>query len=100
MTQTTARGTGRTSQQMRSAPTEAVFVWPVHRSMDYAVALARHIGRTDLQIVSPGWFEDSRWRGLQRPVVVDHATPDHMDRSQSDALYDCLRYLRECGVQQ
>lgn len=66
-----ARGTGATTQQMEAAPKGAVFIWYGHT--DYAVQLARKIGREDLQIKSPAWIED-RWRGVPLTgVVVDHA---------------------------
>ena len=66
------RRTGETTRQMEDAPKGAVFVW-CNGQTDYPRLLARKIGREDLQIQSPTWFED-RWRGLELTgVVVDHA---------------------------
>ena len=67
-----ARGTGATTRAMMAAPKGAVFVW-CNDKTDYAIRLARKIGREDLRIVSPAWLED-RWHGLDPPgIVVDHA---------------------------
>ena len=69
---TMVRGNGETTRQMEAAPKGAVFVW-CNAKTDYAVLLARKIGREDLQIQTPEWFED-RWRGIELTgVVVDHA---------------------------
>lgn len=67
-----ARGTGATTKLMEAAPKNAIFVW-CNGHTDYAVRLARKIGREDLRIESPTWLEE-RWRGLELAgVVVDHA---------------------------
>jgi len=58
---------------MEAAPKGAVFVW-CNGHTDYAIHLARKIGREDLQIVSPTWLEWERWRGLELTgLVIDHA---------------------------
>lgn len=57
---------------MEEAPKGAIFVW-CNRHVDYAWALAKKLGREDLQIRDPSWLEH-RWRGLKLTgVVVDHA---------------------------
>ena len=67
-----ARGEGTTTKQMQDAPNGAVFVW-CNGHTDYAINLARKIGRDDLRIESPTWLEE-RWRGLELTgVVVDHS---------------------------
>lgn len=65
------RGTGITSQQMRDAPTGAIYVW-CNRHTDYARSLARHLSRGDLKIVTPE-AADRAIRGTRFPVVIDHA---------------------------
>jgi len=86
-----ARGTGTTTQQMEKAPNGAVFVWCNERT-DYAVRLARKIGREDLQIKSPTWLED-RWRGLElHGVVVDHAA--RLTDRQRDGFQGALTRVR------
>lgn len=65
------RGTGLTSRQMLTAPNRAVFVWVTFSSLCYARALARSLGRCDLEIVPPSWLD--RQQDPSRPIVVDHA---------------------------
>ena len=74
----TERGTGRTTEQMRTAPANAVFIW-CNGVIDYPRRLARFLGRPDLMVVSPAAATD--WRSYphfyKRPVVLDHAlVPD------------------------
>ncbi len=70
----TTRGTGRTTRQMANAPKGAVYIWPNHQ-LAYPALLASTIGRKDLQIVSPEWITEDRWRGVEvSGVVLDHAT--------------------------
>lgn len=69
------RGTGQTTRQMQAAPQRAIFIWPVRHSMPYAKELAHKLGRDDLQIVTPDWLQDEKWRGLELSgIVIDHAT--------------------------
>ena len=66
------RDSGRTSQQIQGAPHEAVFVW-CNGQHHYPRALARHLGRTDIRIVSPSWVGSGRSLGCAGTIVVDHA---------------------------
>lgn len=67
------RGEGTTTKQMLEAPQGAVFVW-VNHHFDHPKYLAKKHGREDLRIVSPSWFDDYRWAGLELTgIVVDHA---------------------------
>jgi hypothetical protein len=67
--------TGKTTTQLLDAPHQALFVWCNTRT-DYAKALAHHLGRDDLQVVSPGalsridFVNGRKFTG----VVIDHAT--------------------------
>ena len=81
------RGTGRTKQQMLAAPHGALFVW-VNQHIDYPRALAYHIGRGDLQIVSPGWLERNTQGREFSGIVVDHAAD--LSEEQVYALH-CAR---------
>ena len=67
-----ARGSGRTSAQMQGAPLNSVFVWCNGRH-GYPRALARHLGRPDIRIVSPSWVGSDRSLGCAHTIVVDHA---------------------------
>lgn len=67
-----ARGSGQTAQQMQAASFEAVFVW-CNNSLHYPRDLARHLGRTDLRIVSPSWVGSGQAQGCAHTIIVDHA---------------------------
>ena len=70
----TFRQTGHTTQQMRAAPRNAIYVWPTQRSIRYAETLARHLGRNDLTFVTPSFVDPEYLQGLVWwPIVVDHA---------------------------
>ena len=64
---------GRTSLQMCMAPACAVYIW-CNFHLYYPKDLAKHLGRTDLQIVDPHWLESFEWRGRWfSGVILDHA---------------------------
>ena len=68
------RQTGRTANQMLSAPKGSLFIW-CREDTSYPKHLAYYLGRSDLKIVSPGHLEGHSLRGLRVPaVIVDHAT--------------------------
>lgn len=60
---------------MKDAPADAFFVWPVTGTKSYAMHLARHLGRDDLQIVSQVALDPPghRFQGIKRSIVIDHA---------------------------
>lgn len=68
------RNTGETTRQMQEAHRDAVYIWVAGSPREYARDLARHLGRADLEIVSPEWLDRSRgWRGrILSAVVLDH----------------------------
>lgn len=69
--------TGVTTRQMLDAPRDAVYVWPVARSLSYAISLARYLGRTDLMVMaSVEVLRPERVYEGNRPVVIDHMV-DH-----------------------
>ena len=85
------RGQGFTTMQMRNAPIGALYVWPVAGSINYAVDLARGIGRDDLKIVPASILDRSaeRLRGTRWPaIILDHAC------EPNDEDYFLLRELR------
>lgn len=64
---------GKTTQQMQEAPYGALYIW-VNGNISYPKALALHLGRGDLVIVSPTFIESGKWRGKEfTGVVLDHA---------------------------
>ena len=86
---TEARQTGRTTNQMLSAPAKAIFVW-CNDHIGYPRDLARAIGRTDLIIRPAGWLTDRNVKGrAAKQVVVDHAL--HPNNEQRIVLYAIQR---------
>jgi hypothetical protein len=86
--------TGRTTAQMLAAPVGALYIWPEARSLNYARALARHLGRTDLRIESVGFLDARGWIGLpvDQKAVIDHAVrPEGLSAPGLDGL----SYLRD-----
>lgn len=70
---TVSMATGLTTRQMETAPQGAVFVW-CNGHLDYPQALARKVGRDDLEIVSPTVFESNYFLGRNLTgLVIDHA---------------------------
>lgn len=67
------RGTSRTTQQMLSAPREAVFISCHARACDYDRRLAHKIGRDDLRIVEPSWLDHGWYGKILTGIVIDHA---------------------------
>lgn len=89
---------------MDDAPKGALYLWPVSDSRGYAKALAHHLGRRDLVIVTPdelNWL-DYRYRARKQSelpaLVVDHATYELMALRYYDAL-ERLRFCLERGSQ-
>jgi hypothetical protein len=68
------RGSGRTSDQIVTAPRDAIFVCAGPR--DYTMRLARHLGRSDIVVVTADYDRvDIACRGSRRPIIIDHALP-------------------------
>lgn len=82
------RQTGRTTRQMETAPIGSLFIW-VNARLDYPKLLAARLGRTDLQIISPGKLEQGAiaLRGQRfSSILIDHAallTDDQWDGWES-----------------
>lgn len=71
---TAARGTGITTRQMRTAPRDAVYVWPNGR-LGYPMSLRRSLDRLDLRLVTDRFLTDPRaiYGLADAQVVIDHA---------------------------
>lgn len=84
------RQSGRTTRSMKAAPPGATYVW-CNGALSYPRALARHLGRADLHIVSP-WavLEDRGMRFPTASVVLDHAFLQFAGPAEGHA-YDLLR---------
>ena len=66
------RGTGATTRAMLAAPKNALYLWCNDRS-DYPRKLAQFLNRKDLRILTTNTVINHGLKGLQRPLVVDHA---------------------------
>jgi hypothetical protein len=67
------RGTGRTTNQIRSAPQGAIYAW-CNEHTRYASDLAVKLGRKDVRIVPRSWVVRGYGRGLDMSkVILDHA---------------------------
>lgn len=84
------RQSGRTTEQMRSAPRGSMFVWCNDR-LDYPRGLADSLGRKDLMIVAPIWLSERTIRSLDRratpAIVIDHATPSSPARLVAEEYF-------------
>jgi hypothetical protein len=71
---------GITTAQLKAAPPNAYYVWPVEKSKDYAEALAQALGRSDLTIISAHRFMSSQdiYGHKDRVFVIDHAVKEHL----------------------
>ena len=105
MTKLSDRQTGRTTQQMKAAEQNALYVWP-NSNLYYPKELARHIGRPDLRIVSLSSLYDHRHFGERILIVIDHeAESQAMFGSWSDAdvvlsigyVNSCMAYRRKAA---
>lgn len=84
------RQSGTTTNQMKSAAQNALYVW-CNQYLNYPKALARHLRREDLQIVPPCHLDiPDAIRGLRRDVVIDHAAA--LTHRQMDVYGEYLRY--------
>jgi hypothetical protein len=79
------RGMGQTTTQILHAPKNAYYVW-VNGAVHYPKDLARHLGRTDIQVLSPRDLDDYCRIAPTRPVVVDHAAPLMLNDKQREIL--------------
>lgn len=70
---------------MRECPRESFFVW-VNEDLYYPISLALYLGREDLRIVGPSFF-DAEYRKFWRTstVVLDHACVLRADRRRNHA---------------
>ena len=67
-----ARGTGRTTRQIKDAPPGAIYVWCNNRT-EYPKMLALKLGRGDIEVVPPVWLVQG-WVGRTLTgIVIDHA---------------------------
>ena len=66
------RGMGKTTEQVKNASKDAIYVWPTHHLI-YIKELVKHLGREDLKIVTTSYISLNNCRGSDREIVLDHA---------------------------
>lgn len=87
------RRTGRTTGQLKAMPENGIFISVHHSAMDHDKALARHIGRPDIQIVAPSWLTSMCWQGMEYSAMeIDHAYPQL--NKFNERFYDLLLHAR------
>lgn len=64
------RGTGRTVEAIKNAPSGAIYVWPTE-DLAYPRGLCQSLERGDIRVVSLSTAPTLR--GLSKPIVYDHA---------------------------
>lgn len=103
------RGQGTTTCQMKSATFNAVYVW-LNDRLAYPNDIARELGRTDIQIVSPSWLSYKNICGRTfSGIILDHATRlNYMEDEvyqiaktgnvpiKNDVLQKCIRVILSC----
>lgn len=66
------RGSGKTTEQMQSAPEGAVYIW-LSDNLWYPRDLAKRLRRSDLKIKGISVLDGCELRGMRVPIIVDHA---------------------------
>jgi hypothetical protein len=90
----TGRGTGQTTAQMQRAPQGCVFVCVHDSALGYTEDLAGHLGRTDLVIKPLSWARGEGYRGLNKPIMFDHAVEVGVDTR----LFACITHFARKGL--
>lgn len=89
---------------MQEASSGSYYVCPKNKVLHYMKSLAHFLGRDDLIIVGPSWFENSyNMRGLIHDVILDHGLDVKRNRNirESYTVYVMLmrtKYLRSDGL--
>lgn len=87
------RQSGRTTEQMLSAPKNAWYIWP-NQHLDYPRQLASNLARSDLRIFSAVTFGSMNVRGQRnQSIVVDHAVWEHFPEKLPKGFWDNKVYL-------
>lgn len=76
------RGTGRTTQEIKSSPINTFYVCLHERHCRYVKELARTLERTDLWICTPGYILEGLYHGSTWRIVIDHAVLEQHPRAE------------------
>lgn len=85
------RRTGITTEQLRTAPAGALYIWPTDHALTYPEILAREVlGRTDLEFRSTPWLLRNGPIVSQSNVVLDHAATLRLSSKQmAEFIWTC-----------
>lgn len=78
------RNLGKTTKQLIDAPKNSIYVW-VNGKVDYPKRLAAYLGRDDIKIVPQSFIGDQKLRGINNPIVLDHAV--HLTHEQFNEYF-------------
>lgn len=82
------RNTGRTTEQLKTAPLNAVYVW-CNSKLEYPRRLAKTLHRDDIELVGPSYILSTAWRGRgDLRIGLDHAL--RLD----DSEMECVNEMR------
>lgn len=68
------RGDGTTTKQLKEAKQNTYFICSSGVCAEYTKRLAVNLNRSDINIVTPSWIIDRRFRGLEiSDIILDHS---------------------------
>lgn len=86
---------GRTTEQLRACPQDAVYVVPTRAMVSYVTVLASNIGRPDIKFRTLDWLLEGAWRGWDvRLIVVDHACMQRIWRGARLSAFQAFEAYR------
>jgi len=89
------RQTGRTTRQLQEAPKGSIFIW-INWSIWYPRAIARELGREDIEMVGREWIKSDRWRGRTfSGVIVDHYLAEQLTIEERKKLLEIQTRIRK-----
>ncbi len=89
------RGTGTTTQQLKSAPEGALFIWCNNFTLNYPKSICSRINRPDIKVVGPHVLTSEGYPQLHgsqySDIIVDHAL-----EGTSEYHFGFARLMRQC----
>lgn len=83
------RGDGTTTKQLKEAKLNAYFICSSATFADYTKRLSISLNRLDINIVTPSWVIDRKFRGLEiSDVILDH------DYIPTRLVYEILKEVK------
>ena len=83
----------RTTDALRDAPPNAIYVW-CNGMPAYPRDVCQRLKRDDIKVVTPQWLISGDWRGVNPDrVVLDHALFYSEERTLNAALVEFLAWV-------